>query len=172
MTNDLATRRKQAPDFKHWESPETKIRWERGIAMVAGMIAIVVAFFAIFANLPLNAKTTTTGIAGQVTATPRPSGPAASGPANPTASTPTPNPSGAALAATSRAFPNVRRAPALGDNIVKNLSQGQKVDVVGRSTDGQWLQILDPDNRANRFWVSTDMLEVTGDPRTLPEVRQ
>jgi hypothetical protein len=53
-----------------------------------------------------------------------------------------------------------------------NLSQGQRVEVVGRSPDRQWFQIVLPTNARERGWVSQEFLGVEGDVNTLPEVRE
>ena len=193
MTNDdMVAGRSKAPDFEHWDGPETHVRWERGLAIVAGMIAVVLTFFLVIAVLPLSPTDESGPITGlQPTAEPEPTqapaGAAAVAPASaPTAAaagatpaaqaapTRTPQPAPPAdqrLTAVSRAFPNVRRGPGLDAAIVTNLRQGQRVEVVSRSMDNLWLQILHPENSRERVWVSADMLEVTGDVRTLPQVR-
>ena len=173
MAQELPSSRSKAPDFEHWESPETHVRWERGLAIVAGMILVVLTFFFLLSVLPLSPQEEGEEIRGlQPTLPPA----TATTPAEAAQPTATPAASGAPpsdqrLTATSRAFPNVRTAPSLESRIVSNLKQGQKVDVVGRSPDNAWLQILNPENSRERYWVSADMLEVTGDVRTLPQVR-
>lgn len=167
MTNELLSERSKAPDFEHWESPETHVRWERGLAIVAGMILVVLTFFLLLSTLPLSSQSESAPITGirQVEQAQPPL------PQDQPAASPTAQPAPDAekrLSALSRAFPNVRKAPSLDAPIATNLKQGQRVDVVGRSTDHAWLQILNPDNSRERLWVSADMLEVTGDPRTLP----
>lgn len=176
MVNDFVDERSQAPDFEHWESPETRVRWERGLAIVAGMIGVVLVFFMLLAAIPLSSgKEDSQGVRGSQGT--QGQGQAQSQPADISAPTPAPTAAptavpGQRLAATSRAVPNVRRQPSLSGPVVMNLRQGQQVDVVGRSPDNQWLQILNPDRPAEKLWVSADMLDVTGDPRTLPEVRE
>ena len=193
MTNDdMVAGRSKAPDFEHWDGPETHVRWERGLAIVAGMIGVVLTFFLLIAVLPLSSTDESEPIIGlQPTAepatTPAPAAAAAPAPAPApaaAAATPaaqaaatrtpqpaTPPPADQRLTAVSRAFPNVRRGPGLDAAVVTNLRQGQRVDVVGRSMDNLWLQILHPENSRERVWVSADMIEVTGDVRTLPQVR-
>jgi len=173
MASNLDTDKRTVPDFESWESPETRIRWERGLAIVAGMIGVVLTFFFVMSVLPFAASDEPAPLTGQATVRASVQGTAApAAQATPAAATQAAQANqGAALPGTSRAIPNVRRAPDLTAQIVRQLSQGQKVDVIGRSTDNQWLQILNPDNRAEKLWVSADMLDVSGDPKTLPEAR-
>jgi hypothetical protein len=170
VTNDLMSSRSRTPDFEHWESPETGVRWERGLAIVAGMIGVVLTFFLLLAVLPLSSEGDEKPVTG-LQATTQPLTAAAA--AQATAAPPPPAPAAPEqkLSGVSRAVPNVRRQPSLTAQVVMNLRQGQKVDVVGRSADNQWLQILNPDRPSEKLWVSADMLDVTGDPRTLPEAR-
>lgn len=171
MAGDLLTPRRRIPDFEHWQSPETRVRWERGAALVAGMVGVVLVFFFLIAVLPLPGEPESPPITGQAAAPPAtpPAAVASSPPAQP--SPPAPQAGEGRLTATSRAFPNVRRGPSLEAQIVGQLRPQQQVQVVGRSADNQWLQIVNPANTQERLWVSADMLEVTGDVRTLPEAR-
>jgi hypothetical protein len=176
VVNDFLDDRSRAPDFEHWESPETRVRWERGLAIVAGMIGVVLVFFLLLSAIPLTSDDDESQpVRGSQAA--QAQAQTQSQPADISAATAAPTPAstqppGQRLAATSRAVPNVRRQPNLTGPVVMNLRQGQQVDVVGRSPDNQWLQILNPDRPAEKLWVSADMLDVTGDPRTLPEVRE
>jgi hypothetical protein len=178
VVNDSLDERSHAPDFEHWESPETRVRWERGLAIVAGMIGVVLVFFMLLAALPISSgKDDDEPVRGSQGALAQ--GQASADAVVPTAeatpqATATPAPSSAQkLPATSRAVPNVRRQPSLSGPVVMNLRQGQQVEVVGRTPDNQWLQILNPERPAEKLWVSADMLEVTGDwQRSLPEVRE
>jgi hypothetical protein len=177
VVNDYLDERSRAPDFEHWESPETRVRWERGLAIVAGMIGVVLVFFMLLAALPISsgegddqpvrgsqgAQAQEQGSADVAAATQAATAQATPAPAQASAQK---------LPATSRAVPNVRRQPSLSGPVVMNLRQGQQVDVVGRTPDNQWLQILNPERPAEKLWVSADMLDVTGDQRTLPEVRE
>ena len=172
MARDLPSERSTAPDFEHWESPETHVRWERGLAIVAGMIGVVFTFFFLVSVLPLSPEQDDEEVRGLQPTVQAPAPVAQATP--PAAATPTPQappPAEQRVTATSRACPNVRRAPGLEAAIVTNLQQGQRVDVVGRSADNLWLQILNPTNSRERLWVSADMLDVTGDARTLPVAR-
>lgn len=173
MASNLDTGQRSVPDFESWESPETRIRWERGLAIVAAMIGVVLTFFFIMSVLPLSADKDEAPVTGQATV--RPAATTAATPAPAAQATPA-QPAPASVPtqgfnATSRAVPNVRRGPGLDAAVVRQLSQGQRVNVVGRSTDNQWLQIVNPDNANERLWVSADMLDVSGDPRSLPEAR-
>lgn len=168
MAGDLLTPRR-IPDFRRWQSPETRVRWERGAALLAGMAGVVLVFFLLIAVLPLPEETEPPPITGQAMAPTTAAPPAVASP--PPAATATDPAGQGPLVATSRAFPNVRRGPSLDAPIVGQLRPQQQVQVVGRSADNQWLQILNPANIQERLWVSADMLEVTGDVRTLPEAR-
>lgn len=169
MTNDLSSERSRVPEFYRWESPETRIRWERGLAIIAGMIGVVLVFFLLIAVIPLSAGSDRRPIAGLQSIS---AGAAVVAP-EPAAPAPTqaPPPQEQRLTGVSRAAPNVRRGPGINAPILTNLRQGQRVEVTGRSTDNQWLQILHPENSREKVWVSADMLDVTGDARTLPEAR-
>lgn len=174
MANDFLNDRSRAPDFEHWESPETRVRWERGLAIVAGMIGVVLIFFLLLAAIPLSSgKDEDQPVRGSQGAQAQSADISAPAPAaQPQAAQPPAQAAGQKLAATSRAVPNVRRQPNLTAPVVTNLRQGQQVEVVGRSPDNQWLQILNPERPAEKLWVSADMLDVIGDPRTLPEARE
>lgn len=169
MAGGLLTPRRRIPDFEHWQSPETRVRWERGVALVAGMVGVVLTFSLLVVVLPLPKDTESPPITGQAAA-PSAAAPTAAASPPPAATTAPPARQGL-LVATSRAFPNVRRGPSLEASIVGQLRPQQQVQVVGRSADNQWLQILNPTNNQERLWVSADMLEVMGDVRTLPEAR-
>jgi uncharacterized protein YraI len=138
------------------------------------MIGIAITFVTLVVVLPLSGDEDKPPVVGQAAAQAQPPAAAAAGLGQAQAPAPAASPTPATppgLSATSRAFPNVRRGPALDAQIVRNLTQGQKVNVIGRSSDSLWLQITNPDNPSDKLWVSADMLDVTGDPRTLPEVK-
>ena len=175
MAHELPSERPKAPDFEHWESPETHVRWERCLEIIAGMIAVVFTFFFLVSVLPLSPEQDNEEIRGLQPPI-QAEAPAAQAPAPQPQSTSIatsqgPPPADQRVSATSRAFPNVRRAPTLDAAVVTNLQQGQRVEVVGRSADNLWLQILNPTNSRERLWVSVDMLDVTGDARALPVAR-
>lgn len=170
--NDELTQGRRIPSFEEWESSETHIRWERGLAILAGIIGVALTFFLLYALLPLSPAEEETQLTGAQAPAPAQVQVAPAVAAEPAMPAATPAPAGdAKLSATSRAFPNVRRGPSTDQPILTNLRQGQRVDLTGRSPDGLWLQIIVPDSPRDRAWVSTDMLDVAGDVRTLPDVR-
>jgi uncharacterized protein YgiM (DUF1202 family) len=65
--------------------------------------------------------------------------------------------------------PNVRSAPSTDNSPLGTLDPGRRVEVVGKSADGDWLQIVwDNDQKA---WVAQELLEITsGDPTQLPVI--
>jgi hypothetical protein len=170
MARDLLDDPPAMPDFEHWQSPETRVRWERGLAIVAGMIGVVLVFFLLLSVLPIAPDEEDEPARG-ARVPPQATQSADAGASPGAAATQAPPPAEQRFAAVSRQFPNVRRRPSLDGEIVTTLRQGQRVEVIGRTADGQWLQIIHPENAQQRVWVSADMLEVTGDPRTLPVVR-
>lgn len=169
MAQNIVSERPKAPDFEEWESPETHVRWARGLALIAGMIAIVITFIFLWSVIPLSSEKDSEAITGlQPTAAAPAVVEATAAAAAAATALPSPPPQDQRLTAVSRAFPNVRQGPSLSAAVVSNLRQGQTVEVVGRSQDNLWLQILNPTNSRERLWVSADMLDVTGDARTLP----
>jgi len=67
--------------------------------------------------------------------------------------------------------PNVRSAPNTNNTPVGNLQPGQQVQVLGRSPDNAWYQIVWNGNQ--KAWVASDLLNiVTGDPTKIPVVSQ
>jgi uncharacterized protein YgiM (DUF1202 family) len=152
---------------------ETYVHWDRGMAIVAGMIGIVLFFFLLIVALPIRESRGSeqlTGIADAPAPTTAASGAPAAAPA--TAEAPATGPDQPRLAATARQFPFVRKGPGINWTAVMNLQQGQRVEVVGRSPDRQWFQIVLPTNARERGWVSQEFLTVDGDVNTLPEVRE
>jgi hypothetical protein len=153
---------------------ETYIHWDRGLAIIAGMIGIVLFFFLLFIALPIQegrGSEQLTGIA-EAPAPTTAAAPAPAAAAAATAAAPATGPDQPRLAATARQFPFVRKGPGINWTAVMNLSQGQRVEVVGRSPDRQWFQVVLPTNARERGWVSQEFLAVEGDVNTLPEVRE
>lgn len=153
---------------------ETYIHWDRGLAIVAGMIGIVLFFVLLFIALPIQAGRSGAQLTG-IAEAPAPvtaGAPAAAAAAPATAVPPATGPDQPRLPATARQFPFVRKGPGINWTAVMNLSQGQRVEVVGRSPDRQWFQIVLPTNARERGWVSQEFLGVDGDVNTLPEVRE
>lgn len=157
-----------------FRTPESYIHWDRGMAIIAGMIAIVLIFFLLIIALPIRESSggeQLTGIADAPAPTTA-AAPTAAAAAAATAVAPATGPDQPRLPATTRQFPFVRRGPGINWTAVMNLQQGQRVEVVGRSPDRQWLQIVLPTNARERGWVSQEFLAVDGDLNTLPEVRE
>lgn len=164
---------------------EARTHWGRGLAILVGMAGIVIIFLVILTVLPkpggsnpldsLNSLTnavstsstpavltgavsSSTVAATVVRATPAPSG-------NGTA---TPTPKFVAVAA--KNSPYVRNAANTNNNPIGNLAPGRQVEVVGKSPDNAWLQIVWDNNV--RAWVAQDLMTiVTGDPAQIPIVR-
>lgn len=154
-----------------FRTPESYVHWERGLAIVAGMVGVVLLFFLLMIALPIRGRDggeTITGTAGIVapaasappSARATPSAPPAVGPVEPR------------LPASTREFPFVRRGPGINFAVIMNLRQGQRVEVVGKSVDRQWLQIVVPERPTERGWVSQEFLAVEGDVNTLRDVRE
>ena len=158
---------------ERFRSPESYIHWDRGLAIVAGMIGIVLIFVLLLVTLPIREKSDDaqlTGLATQAAAAAPPATPAATRAA--TTSAPPAGPDQPRLSATARQFPFVRRGPGINFAVIMNLQQGQRVEVVGRSVDRQWFQIVLPENPRERGWVSQEFLAVEGDVNIVPEVRE
>jgi hypothetical protein len=162
------------PPPERFRTPESYIHWDRGMAIVAGMIGIVLVFLLLIALLPIRES----GGSGPLTglATPEATVPAATvAPAARVGATAAPPPTGPdqpRLSATVNERPFVRRGAGINFAALTNLQPGQRVEVVGRSPDRQWYQIVLPDNARERGWVSQEFLAVEGDVNTLPEVSQ
>ena len=156
-----------------FRTAESYIHWDRGLAIVAGMIGIILIFILLLTTLPIRRNSDREQLTGLAEA-PAPTAQAQqaqSGSAS-SAATPPTGPSQPRLAAIARQNPYVRRGPGTNYAIIMNLTQGQRVDVVGRSPDRQWYQIVRPDNTNERAWVSAEFLSVEGDFNSLPEVRE
>jgi uncharacterized protein YgiM (DUF1202 family) len=155
-----------------FRTPESYIHWDRGLAIVAGMIGIILLFVLLLTTLPIRQASDREQLTGLAEA-PAPTAQAQQSPPPPgSAPTAPTGPAQPRLAAIARQFPYVRRGPGTNFAIVMNLTQGQRVEVVGRSPDRQWYQVVRPDNASERAWVSAEFLAVEGDINSLPEVRQ
>jgi len=155
---------------ERFRTTESYTHWDRGLAIVAGIIGIVLLFVLLLTTLPIRDGTGAEQLTGLAPA-PAPAAPgapdgAATAPAAPT------GPNVPRVAATVRQFPYVRRGPGVNFAVIMTLQQGQKIDVVGRSQDRQWYQIVRPDNASERAWVSIDFLTLEGDGNALPEVKE
>jgi hypothetical protein len=155
-----------------FRTPESYIHWDRGLAIVAGMIGIILLFVLLLTTLPIRRNADQTQLTGLAEA-PAPTAQAQASPsAAATAARAPTGPEQPRLAAIARQYPYVRRGAGTNFSIIMNLTQGQRVEVVGRSPDRQWYQIIRPDNASERAWVSAEFLAVEGDVNSLPEVRQ
>lgn len=153
---------------------ETYIHWDRGLAITAGMIGIVLIFVLLIVALPIRESSGSQQLTG-IAEAPAPTTAAATAvpsTAPATAVAPATGPDQPRLVATTRQFPFVRTGPGINWTAAGNLRQGQQVEVVGRSPDRLWLQIVLPNNTRERGWVSQEFLAVEGDINTLPEVRE
>jgi|GEM_PF-2502514 len=172
MQHDLrAEKRADATPAERFRTYESFIHWDRGFAIVAGMIGIVLVFVLLTVLIPLRAGGDDSAITGLATPPPAPAV-QATPPPPAMAAPPATGPDQPRLPATSRQFPFVRRGPGLNFAVIMNLQQGQRVEVVGRSPDRQWVQIVLPESARDRGWVSLDLLAVEGDLNALPEVRE
>ena len=63
---------------------------------------------------------------------------------------------------------NLRQGPGLDQTIIDRLSQGEIVDVFGRSDNGEWLQVRTPSGVVG--WAAANWLEVSSPPEQLPVV--
>jgi len=63
-------------------------------------------------------------------------------------------------------YPNVHSSPGTDSQIIGNLQDGTTVNVIGRSSDSAWLQVMLPDGR--RGWSSASLLTVSGGVNSVP----
>jgi hypothetical protein len=157
-----------------FRTPESYIHWDRGLAIVAGMLGIILLFVLLLTTLPIRTdsdREQLTGLAEAPAPTAQAQQPAPNAAPAP-APAPASGPTQPRLAAIARQFPYVRAGPGTNFAVIMNLTQGQRVDVVGRSPDRQWYQIVRPDNASQRAWVSAEFLAVEGDINSLSEVRE
>jgi hypothetical protein len=157
---------------QRFRTTETYIHWDRGLAIVAGMIGIVLLFTLLLIALPIGQARDEPSTAGLATVQPAAATPVATRTAVATAAPPPTGPDQPRLQATAREYPFVRRGPGINFAAVQNLQRGQRVEVVGRSADRLWLRIVLPTNASERGWVSADLLAVEGDVNSVPEVRE
>lgn len=68
----------------------------------------------------------------------------------------TPTPSEKTVAVINTDVLNVRRTPAADGELVQTVNQGQQFDIIGRSQDGEWIQI--GENNREIGWVSADFV--------------
>lgn len=151
---------------------ESYVHWDRGFVIIAGMIAVVTIFFLLAIGLPFGQAKDAPSVVGQA-ATEAPAVPTPTAPgATATAVLAPVGPQETRLAATARQYPFVRRGPGINFAAITNLQPDQRVEVVGRSVDRLWFQIVLPTVATERGWVSAEFLTVQGDINTLREVRE
>jgi hypothetical protein len=161
---------------------ESSVHWGRGLAILLGMVATVVAFLVILTVLPKpgsgNPIDSLTGLGNSNSAVTTPvAGSAATAaalqtvPSRATAepsSTGTPTPKWVGVSR--GAAVNVRGAPSTNNNPIGALAPGRQVEIIGKSPDNAWLQIIWDNNQ--KAWVAQDLMSVvTGDPSQIPVVR-
>jgi hypothetical protein len=173
-----AQQARPAPEIKQRLLFETHIHWGRGLAIMIGMAATIIAFLVILTLLPrpgngnpleslISANNST--VSSSISPTPAANGTpaAAAGGARPTAASATPTPTWLAVAASGA--PNVRSAPNTNNNPIGNLSPGRQVEITGRSPDNAWLQIVWDNNQ--KAWVAQQLMTIVrGDPQQIPTV--
>ena len=167
---------------------EGNTHWGRGLAIILGMVGTVIVFLVILTLLPrpgngnpfdsiTNSLGSSSGVVTPVVGIAPPGGAAqarnlptvavkATSPGAGGAGTP----SAKWLAVARSGVPNVRSAPSTNNNPIGNLSPSRQVEVIGRSPDNAWLQIVWDNN--TKAWVAQDLMTVvTGDPAQIPIVR-
>lgn len=65
---------------------------------------------------------------------------------------------------------NCRLGPGTGWVVLSGLNQGASSQIVGRSGDSGWWQIIDPFNSARRCWVATSVTNTAGNVASIPVV--
>ncbi|GEM_PF-3196476 len=163
---------------------EASTHWARGLWIIVGMVGTVIAFLVILQVLPkpgdgnpldaltnsntgtqANATLAVAGATGTAVALATVTPNASPGPSS--AGTP-----GAKFVGVSRSgsAPNVRSAPSTNNQPVGQLAPGRQVEVIGRSADNAWWQIVWDNNQ--KVWVAADLMGLlSGDAGQLPIVR-
>lgn len=177
--------RRTVPDHEKGLMFEATTHWGRGLAIILGMVGTVLVFLVLLTLLPkpgsgnplesltnsvgnLNGNSPVAAIVGAstptvviATAPPKLASPGAAG-------TGTPTPKWVATAAVGA--PYVRSAASTNNNPIGNLAPGRQVEVIGRSPDNAWLQIIWDNNQ--KAWVAQDLMKITtGDATQIPIVR-
>ena len=162
---------------------EATTHWGRGLWIIVGMVATVIAFLVILQALPrpgdgnpidalTNSNTNTQSVAtlakgGTATAVALATVTAAASPGPVGTGTPSANFIGVARAGSA---PNVRPAPSTNNTPVGQLAPGRQVEVIGRSADNAWWQIVWDNNQ--KAWVAADLMTLSsGNAAQLPVVR-
>ena len=95
--------------------------------------------------------------------------PAAAGPSNGPTQTPTATqpvsapPAGAPIASPNGQPVNCRTGPGLTYAVAAILQVGQTAEIVGKLSDGTWLEVKNPTLPGNVCWVSTSVVTTSGD---------
>jgi len=79
-------------------------------------------------------------------------------------------PPGAPWAAITAGVLNVRKGPGTNYPVIGQLQQNDVVEIVGKSADSSWLQIVYPTGTIGRGWISVSYAQVRGSPAFIPVV--
>lgn len=71
-------------------------------------------------------------------------------------------PDGNAVATVTASSLRVRAEPSAGAEVVAGVRQGEQYSVIGRSSDGLWIELAIPRAVQGRGWVSADFVTVAG----------
>lgn len=179
-----AVSRRPVPQHEQRLMHEASVHWGRGLAILLGMAATVIAFLVILTVLPRpgdgNPLDSLTGLSNTISggnSTPVASGAGATAAALQTvAARATPGPSSTGtptpkwVGVPRQGAPNVRGAPSTNNNPIGTLAPGRQVEVIGKSADNAWLQIVWDNNQ--KAWVAQDLMTITtGDATQIPVVR-
>ena len=69
---------------------------------------------------------------------------------------------GSAVATVTASSLRVRAEPSAGAEVVAGIRQGEQYSVIGRSSDGLWIELAIPRAVEGRGWVSADFVTVAG----------
>ncbi len=178
--------RRTLPDHEKGLMFEATTHWGRGLAIVLGMVGTVLVFLVLLTLLPkpgsgnpLDSLANSVSGSNSVAVTPVLAGSAAT-PAVALATAPikvaspgaagTGTPTPKFVAVPSSGAPYVRSAASTNNNPLGNLAPSRQVEVIGRSQDNAWLQIIWDNN--TKAWVAQDLLRIiVGDAGQIPVVR-
>ncbi len=85
--------------------------------------------------------------------------------------TPSPTPDDSATATVITRALRVRQEPTVNSPLVGDIVNGESFPVIGRSSDGMWLELELPQFDFGRGWVSVDLVTMRGDITDLPIVK-
>lgn len=123
----------------------------RSPIILGGLVVVIVALIAMLA---LGVLTGDNGGGGSATKTPGTSSPKQTANSD-------------HLTGKAKSTVNVRSDPGNAFQALGVLRKGAEVEIVAKSEDGEWLQIVYPSGSSLRGWVLAESLEVTGDLSTL-----